>query len=122
MFWTGDAPTVPGIKVKFSKPAKFCATQYNTKSFQTSAAPASTNTSSSCSHTVIPLIPKRITRPSKSLVNNKLLPPPKTNNSFCLQISDAKTDCSSAIFFTSTKYFAFTAILKVLKGSKEIFS
>lgn len=49
IFWTGLAPTVPGIATRFSIPHQLLSTVRCTKVFQSSPAPTSISTNSSVS-------------------------------------------------------------------------
>src|SRR5687768_17365532 len=80
MFWTGAAPTVPGISARFSSPGRPCSSVQATKSCQFSPAPASTiHASARSSTTRRPFTSTFSTRDSTSRVNTTLLPPPRTN-------------------------------------------
>ncbi len=84
IFCIGLAPTLPGIKDKFSTPHKPTSIHFKTNSCQTSPEPAFTIANSFDSSIISnPLISFKRTSPSKWFFTKRtLLPPPKTNNSF----------------------------------------
>ena len=119
----GDAPTVPGIKERFSNPAQSSAMLCRTNSCHISPAPTSTQSWSPSSLTrLMPLISSLITSPSISRVNKMLLPPPKMNTGSCFSFAASKAAFNSSKVSTVVKNLAFLSIPKVVKGFKEMFS
>ena len=120
MFCIGLAPTLPGIKLRFSMPPKPLSIQFNTNSCQFSPAPDSTITSLAVSSiTSNLLISFFITSPSKSFVRSKLLPPPKTSS--FLSSLKLKICFSSSIDENTANISAFTDIPKVLYSLRFLF-
>src|SRR5881409_1152671 len=80
MFCTGAAPTVPGIRARFSSPGQPCCSVQPTKSCHVSPAPASTIQASARSCTSRrPRTSILTTSDSTSCVSTMLLPPPRMN-------------------------------------------
>ena len=91
-----------------------------TNSCQFSPAFAVTKTwFSSVICSVIPFKLSFITKPSKSLVKSKLLPPPKIRRGEC---ESRSVSLSSSTELTSAKYFVLASTPKVLYCCKEKFS
>ncbi|CFP56592.1 Uncharacterised protein [Bordetella pertussis] len=119
MFCTGAAPTVPGIRARFSSPSQPLSTQAVTKPCQFSPAAASTTQASA--HCPTRRTPGRrtcATRPSMLAGNTTLLPPPSTTSWRKRGASaDSAGSCEGSV--SATKAGAWDARPRVLKQRKS---
>ena len=125
MFWTGEAPTLPGIKAKFSRPNQPCATVQHTNSCQSTPAPACTTQCLSVSLTKeTPAISIFSTTACTSADSTMLLPPPSTKTPrprprWALIQSLVTSACKLCLESTTARSRARAAMPKVLNGCKE---
>ncbi len=115
MFCTGEAPVVPGISARFSKPGYPWASVQATTSCQFSPAPASTTQALAVSSTSrMPITSTLSTSGFTSPVSTRLLPPPSTNAGCAAKPALAATACTSATLRTRTSVWALATMPKVL--------